>query len=222
MNTSCNGPDPVLTWWNGLTPAQKGLVVLGVVITVAIVSCAIGCEGFAAVPEAAAGAGLNLGLGGVFTGAISVGDILGTGLGIGVGTFGGLSLALKIYDSINSATPRTTTTPGGDYTGSGAIGGIGTMGIDTGYVAGALTNFNWQPAPLRDLGVRGKRALACFGIASAVTAGTILWSLPTAAEQRNHPGAWRGNGVDFSPWVFLGTFIGCSGIANHIGSNTAT
>jgi len=82
---------------------------------------------------------------------------------------------------------------------------------------GALTNVKWVPTPLTNIGVRGTKALACTGLALAATASWVIWSLPSAAEQRNYPRANHGTGVDLSPYVWLGTFLACGFVARYIG-----
>jgi len=115
---STAGPDPVLKWWSSLTPTEQGAVILIGVLAVAIVSCVIGCEGFAAVPEAAAGVGLDLGLGGLSIGTLGLGT-----LGIGV-----LGLDLGIMELGTLLHPSTSDPTGQSRGSSGGSGGGGQGG----------------------------------------------------------------------------------------------
>jgi hypothetical protein len=119
---SSAGPDPVVKWWNSLTPTEQGAVILVGVLAVAVVSCAIGCEGFAAVPAAAAVAGLDLGIGVLSIGTLGLGALGLGGLGVGV-----LGLDLGITELGTLLHPSTS-----DPTGQSRGGGGGSQGAGNG------------------------------------------------------------------------------------------
>ena len=220
---SSAGPDPLFTgvsnWWNSLTPTEQGAVILVGVLAVAVVSCAIGCEGFAAVPEAAAGAGLDLGLGGLSIGTLGLGT-LGIGvLGLDLGI---MELGTLLHPSTSDPTGQTRGggSGGGQNDGNGGTGltitgpptglagGFGGLGGSNDWANGFANPSKFEPRPYTNVPRgRGLRGLVCAGLATLVFSASVIISQPQSAIQGRENDAYGEAGLAGS--AALGTFFTC-------------